>query len=93
MFLFHPGYTSIAVHRVDTLEQAPLRQTAYRIPDAVREGMRKEIQDMLDLGVIEPSENPWASPVVLVPKKDDTTRFCVDYSRLNDWTVTDVYPM
>uniref|UniRef100_A0A8C5LM99 ribonuclease H n=1 Tax=Leptobrachium leishanense TaxID=445787 RepID=A0A8C5LM99_9ANUR len=93
LFSSRPGYTSVALHRVDTQSQTPLRQTAYRIPDAVRDGMQKEIREMLDLGVIEPSESPWASPVVLVPKKDGTTRFCVDYRRLNEHTVTDAYPM
>uniref|UniRef100_A0A8C5PG64 ribonuclease H n=1 Tax=Leptobrachium leishanense TaxID=445787 RepID=A0A8C5PG64_9ANUR len=93
LFSSRPGYTSVALHRVDTQSQTPLRQTAYRIPDAVRDGMQKEIREMLDLGVIEPPESPWASPVVLVPKKDGTTRFCVDYRRLNEHTVTDACPM
>ncbi|XP_040182565.1 uncharacterized protein LOC120915829, partial [Rana temporaria] len=92
-FSQEPGYTRLAVHKVETPGQTPLRQPPYRIPEAVREGMRKEIDEMLRLGVIEPSESPWASPVVLVPKKDGTTRFCVDYRRLNDKTVTDAYPM
>ncbi|XP_040195045.1 uncharacterized protein LOC120928035 [Rana temporaria] len=93
MFSALPGYTHIAVHKVETPGQKPLRQPAYRIPGAVQEGMRAEIREMLELGVIEPSASPWASPVVLVPKRDGTTRFCVDYRRLNDCTVTDAYPM
>lgn len=93
MFSTKPAYTTMAVHRVETLEQPPIRQAAYQVPESVREGMRQEIKDMLDLGVIEPSNSPWASPVVLVPKRDGTTHFCIDYRQLNDCTTTDAYPM
>ncbi len=48
---------------------------------------------MLDRGVIEPCQSSWASPVVLVTKKDGTTRFSVDYRKLNDIMRKDVYPL
>ena len=51
------------------------------------------VQEMLDQDVIQPTSSPWASPIVLVKKKDGSMRFCVDYRRLNSITKLDVYSL
>ena len=59
-------------------------------------GLRMEqtcVKEMLEGGQIEPSDSPRASPVVLVTKKDGSTRFYVDYRQLNSLTIKDAYPL
>ena len=51
------------------------------------------IVDMEKKGIVEPSASSWASPIVVVPKKDGTTRFCIDYRCVNAVTKKDVYPL
>ncbi len=71
----------------------PIRQQCYRLPLAKRESVEKCVEEMLEDGVIRPSDSPWASPITLVPKKDGSTRFCVDYRRLNMVTRKDAHPL
>ena len=71
-------------HEIDTGTDSPVRQPPRRLPLAQREEARKAVEEMHQQGIIEPSNNPWSSPVVLVEKKDGSTRFCVDYRKLND---------
>ena len=80
-------------HEIVTKDARPVRCGPRRLAPA---GLRKEqecVKDMLTGGQIEPSDSPWASPVVLVTKKDGSTRFCVDYRRLNSLTIKDAYPL
>ncbi|CAM5179383.1 unnamed protein product [Eretmochelys imbricata] len=71
----------------------PVRCSAFRITGKTAQGLEREVRDMLALGVIQPSASPWAPPVVLVPKKDGSVRFCVDYQTLNAITISAAYPM
>ena len=87
------GCTTLVKHRIETGEHLPVRQQPYRAPYAHRGQISNLIDDMLAQDVVQPSNSPWASPVVLVPKKDGTSRFCVDYRKLNSVTKKDVYPL
>ena len=87
------GRASLVKHRINTGTALPVRKPPRRLPLGKRQIEKEEIEAMLDRGVIQPSTSPWASPVVLVTKKDGSTRFCVDYRRLNDLTVKDAYPL
>ena len=87
------GRTSLVQHRIDTGATPPIRQPPRRVPLAKQQEAANLVNEMSAAGVIEPSQSPWASPVVLVKKKDGTTRFCVDYRRLNDVTKKDSYPL
>ena len=80
-------------HRIDTGNQQPVSVCPRQKSPAERQAINEEVAEMLELGVIEPANGPWSSPVVLVKKKDGSVRFCVDYRRLNDVTVKDVYPL
>ncbi|GFV58536.1 retrovirus-related Pol polyprotein from transposon 412 [Trichonephila clavipes] len=79
-------------HRIDTGEHPPIKQHPRRLPFAKQEKVQKLIKNMKNNDVIEPSSSPWASPIVLVRKKDGSTRFCMDYHWLNNVTKKDSYP-
>lgn len=87
------GRTNKVKHRINTGNDPPIRQVPRRLPLAKQTEVAEIIEAMHKEGVIEPSDSPWASPVVLVRKKDGTMRFCVDYRKLNDITKKDSYPL
>ena len=87
------GHSKSVQHEIETNEGRPVRCGPRRLAPA---GLRREqdcVKEMLTGGQIEPSDSPWASPVVLVTKKDGSTRFCVDYRWLNAMTIKDAYPL
>ena len=87
------GCAQDVVHIIDTSDHEPIKQHPRRVPFALRAKVEEMISQMLKDHVIKPSRSPWASPIVLVAKKDGSTRFCVDYRKLNAITKKDVYPL
>ena len=87
------GRTGIVQHRIDTGDHPPIKQAPRRVPMHQQGTVRQHVDDMLQHGVIQPSISLWAALIVLVKKKDGTTRFCVDYCKLNDVTRKDAYPL
>ena len=79
--------------KIDTGNTPPIRQRAYRTPLSKRIQVEEELRKMLDEGVIRPSKSEWASPITLVPKKDGSIRFCVDYRKINAATRKDAHPL
>ena len=82
------------LHRIELVPgSTPIFQQPYRAGPEARKAEAAEVQRMLEAEVIVPSISEWASPVILVPKPDQSLRFCVDYRRLNSVTKRDSYPM
>lgn len=82
------GCTNLTQHWIDTGDAKPIKQPVRRLPFQQRRHVQELLDSMLEQGVIEPAKGPWASPIVLVRKKDGTTRFCV-----NEVTRKDAQPL
>lgn len=87
------GKTSLLKHHIVTGDARPIKQRHYPISPAVQSVMFEELDRMLQLGVIEPSQSPWNSPVSLVRKSNGKARLCLDARALNLVTTKDAYPM
>ncbi|KAL8568228.1 hypothetical protein ACOMHN_027751 [Nucella lapillus] len=88
-----PLQTELEECQLSLCESTPVRVRQYTLPYAKQAVIRKEVEDMLKLGVIEPACSPYNSPIVLVTKKDGKVRFCVDYRKLNQVTEFDAEPL
>ena len=84
--------TSLVEHEILTTGR-PIRQPFRRQNPIVREIEQQQVKELLRDDVIRPSASPWASPVVMVKKKDGSMRFCVDFRKMNDATIKDAHPL
>ena len=89
--LFTPGMTDVIQHQIKLTSEVPVTsKPANRLPYATRQDLKKDIQEMIDLGIIRESDSPYASPIVnvIVKKPDGSNRLCVDYRKLNPEPMT-----
>ena len=63
------GSTDLVMHSIDTGDTPPIKQSVRRVPFALHGTVDEMVGEMLDQGVVEPSQSPWSSPVVLVEKR------------------------
>ncbi len=87
------GCTDLVKHHIHTGDARPIKTPPRRIAPARRIEMEKAVEELKAQEVIEKSSSPWSSAVVLVRKKDGTSRCCVDYRSLNAVTTKDSYPL
>lgn len=85
----------IVEHRIKFMDEEPFKEAPRRVPIFKREILDAEILKLEKQGLVEKSNSPWSSQLVLVKKKDGSWRVhvCVDYRRLNAITVKDAYPI
>ncbi|XP_075929135.1 uncharacterized protein LOC142930509 [Petromyzon marinus] len=87
------GRTDLVKHQIDTGAARPIKLPAYRVGAPERTQIKEAVADMLHDNIIQPSASPWSAPVVQVMKNDGSTRFCVDYRKLNAVTLGDTFPI
>ena len=83
--------TDVAKHPMRLDDYSPFKERARRVPPHMYEEVGQHLHQMLDLGVIRPSNSPWTSNVVLVRKPCGEIRFCIDLRRINQCSVADAY--
>ncbi len=88
-----PGVTDLVTMCIETGNSAPVRSKPYFIVPKWFEPMRKEVDSLLQAGIIQRSESPWSFPIVTVAKPNGSVRLCVDYRALNALTQPDPYQM
>ena len=87
------GSTDLVECNINTGDTAPIKQRPYRTPFLQRSVVEDHLTKLLAANIIRPSVSPWASPIVIVGKKDKTTRMCIDFRKVNACSVPNCYPL
>uniref|UniRef100_K7EXH9 Gypsy retrotransposon integrase-like protein 1 n=1 Tax=Pelodiscus sinensis TaxID=13735 RepID=K7EXH9_PELSI len=88
-----PGKTTAGYHHIQTPPGQKIREPLRPLPRKMWDPVQEEVSKMLRMGVIRESRSAWRSPIVLVPKRDGTLRFCIDFRKVNAISRMDAYPM
>ncbi|KAG2212528.1 hypothetical protein INT45_005658 [Circinella minor] len=87
------GCISGVEHDIPVNDSTPIRSRPYRLTWEEEDYLLKELKELLDLGLISPSDGKWISPIFFVKKKDSSLRLVVDYRLLNQKTIQDAHPL
>ena len=87
------GCTSLAKHDIWVVDDKPFKERFWSILPPMVEEARAHMKEMLEAGVIHPSQSQWCNAVMLVWKKDGGLHFCIDFHKLNVRTKKDSYPL
>ena len=87
------GKCNIIKHVIHTNDEHPVFVPAYRKSQSERQEIKIQIEEMLQANIIRKSMSPWSSPVILVPKPNNTKRMCIDFRQLNKKTVQQNFPI
>jgi hypothetical protein len=88
-----PGHTSLAEHNIELYDDTPIRSKPYPVPYNMYPQLKREIDEMKRLGIIEESNSPYCSPIIMIKKKDNSFRLVADMRKLNKITIFDCEPM
>ncbi|KAL7841512.1 hypothetical protein SRHO_G00252030 [Serrasalmus rhombeus] len=87
------GHATKVKHRIKLKDETPFKHRPRPIHPKDYDAVRRHLQTLLEAGIIHESESPYASPIVIVKKKNGDVRLCVDYRRLNMQTIKDAYAL
>ena len=79
--------------KVDLTDETPIYRPIYKLSPQELAEVKRQVEYLLELGLIRPSESPWGAPILFVPKADGGLRMCVDYRWINRVTVKNRYPL
>ena len=85
------GKTNLVEFQLETLDENPVAQKTRPMNPTIRAAFDKTLQEWLANGIVEPSNSPWASPLVPVRKSGGSWRFAVDFRKVNEKTKPDPY--